>query len=96
MSGIPLRFESEEAAISSLLESGWIQNDKGQLYRKGHHLVMLGTLHKPTGKMLVDEEGFEYPETAPIPGYHVDILCPDTEAGCYTPIDVKTRLHTFS
>lgn len=33
----------------------------------------VGTIHKPTGKMLKDEEGNEYPAFAAIDGYHVNV-----------------------
>jgi hypothetical protein len=31
------------------------------------------TIHKPTGKMLKDEDGNEYPAFAAIDGYHVNV-----------------------
>ena len=34
---------------------------------------VVGTLHEPTGTMLTDEEGNEYPEMAPVDGWHVNI-----------------------
>lgn len=34
---------------------------------------VVGTLHEPTGTMLTDEEGNEYPEMAPMAGWHVNI-----------------------
>jgi hypothetical protein len=35
---------------------------------------ILGTIYKSTGVMLTDNDGHEYPETAPIAGYHVNTL----------------------
>lgn len=35
---------------------------------------ILGTIYNPTGVMLTDNEGYEYPETAPVAGYHVNTL----------------------
>jgi hypothetical protein len=35
---------------------------------------VIGTINKSTGVMLTDDEGFEYPETAPIEGFHVNTL----------------------
>lgn len=34
---------------------------------------VIGTIYEPTGMMLTDDEGNEYPEQAAIPGYHVNI-----------------------
>jgi len=36
-------------------------------------ISVVGTLHEPTGTMLTDEEGNEYPEMAPIDGWHINI-----------------------
>ena len=34
---------------------------------------VVGTLHEPTGNTLTDEEGNEYPETALVSGWHVNV-----------------------
>ena len=34
---------------------------------------VVGTLHEPTGTMLTDDEGNDYPETAPVDGWHVNV-----------------------
>ena len=34
---------------------------------------VVGVLHEPTGTMLTDDDGNEYPETAPVDGWHVNI-----------------------
>lgn len=34
---------------------------------------IVGVIYSPTGVMLTDEEGNEYPETAPLDGYHLNI-----------------------
>lgn len=34
---------------------------------------VVGTLHEPTGTMLTDEEGNEYPEMSAMTGWHVNI-----------------------
>jgi hypothetical protein len=33
----------------------------------------VGIIHKPTGNMLEDIDGNEYPELAPLEGYHVNL-----------------------
>jgi len=37
-------------------------------------LTIIGTIHTATGNTLIDSEGMEYPEMAPVPGYHVNTL----------------------
>jgi len=34
---------------------------------------LVGIIHEPTGNMLTDDEGNEYPETAPVDGWHVNV-----------------------
>ena len=36
-------------------------------------ISVVGTLHEPTGTMLTDEEGNEYPEMQAMTGWHVNI-----------------------
>ena len=36
-------------------------------------LDVIGTIYQPTGIMLTDDEGNEYPEVAPIDGFHANI-----------------------
>jgi hypothetical protein len=36
-------------------------------------ISVVGTLHEPTGTMLTDEEGNEYPEMQAMAGWHVNI-----------------------
>ena len=37
---------------------------------------IIGTIHKPTGTMLTNSDGDEYPEFAPIPGHHINSTQP--------------------
>ena len=34
---------------------------------------VVGVIHEPTGNTLSDDEGNEYPETAPVDGWHVNV-----------------------
>ena len=34
---------------------------------------VVGVLQEPTGTMLTDDEGNEYPETAPVDGWHINV-----------------------
>ena len=43
------------------------------MHSHNHSFDIVGLIHEPTGNMLTDEEGIEYPEMAPIPGWHVNL-----------------------
>ena len=38
-----------------------------------HAFDTIGLIHKATGNMLTDDEGMEYPEMAPVPGWHINL-----------------------
>ena len=42
-------------------------------YAPDYGIDVVGIIYKPTGNMLTDAEGFEYPETAPVDGWHINI-----------------------
>jgi hypothetical protein len=54
-----------------------VMEDDGDAYlvtgSADHAFDIIGLIHEPTGVMLNDAEGFEYPEMAPIPGWHVNL-----------------------
>ena len=43
------------------------------MHSHNHSFDIVGLIHEPTGNMLTDDEGIEYPEMAPIPGWHVNL-----------------------
>lgn len=50
-------------------------------------LDIIGTMHRETGTMLTDDDGFEYPETEALEGYHANlraILTSEQEAALPT------------
>ena len=53
------------------------QTPDGDPYLVAHShdyaIDVVGTIHEPTGTMLTDDEGNEYPEMAPIDGWHINI-----------------------
>jgi len=53
------------------------QTPEGEPYLVSHThdyaIDLVGTIYAPTGNTLTDAEGNEYPETAPIDGYHVNV-----------------------
>ena len=60
----------EETGESSLVEDG-----ESYLLTHSHEYAIdvVGTIQEPTGTMLTDDEGNEYPEMAPVDGWHVNI-----------------------
>ena len=43
------------------------------MHSHNHSFDIVGLIHEPTGTMLTDADGMEYPEMAPIPGWHVNL-----------------------
>ena len=43
------------------------------MHSHNHSIDIVGLIHEPTGNMLTDAEGIEYPEMAPVPGWHVNL-----------------------
>lgn len=68
-----LKFPDETTAKTVMAE---YVSDEGTWLTDSHthSLDPLGIIHQPTGVMLTDENGIEYPEMAPIPGWHVNFL----------------------
>jgi hypothetical protein len=58
-------------------EGNETQTPEGDAYLVTHShdyaIDVVGTLQEPTGTMLTDDEGNEYPEMAPMAGWHVNI-----------------------
>lgn len=82
-----LRATDEAAMMQALDDAGLIGADPetGEPVAGGDPRVirvkLLPNLTEPTGETLTDGEGFDYPEMAPVPGYHVNVLVhPDHEA----------------
>jgi len=42
-------------------------------YGAGYAVDVIGNIHEPTGVILTNEEGMEYPETAALDGWHLNI-----------------------
>lgn len=74
----PLYLRTEDqAAMQAALDEAGLNNPNPHIIR----LKPLPDLTEPTGETLVDGEGNEYPEMAPVPGYHVNVFVhPDHEA----------------
>jgi hypothetical protein len=76
-----LKFDSEAEARSVLYRvEGAVEADpeNGVEAQEGYEVAnyqfvdVIGTIYKPTGKMLKSDEG-EFPEMAPLDGYHVNV-----------------------
>ena len=61
----------KEGVVEADLENG-IEAQEGYEVSNFANIDHIGTIWKPTGKMLQTEEG-EVPEMAPLPGYHVNV-----------------------
>jgi hypothetical protein len=75
---IHLKFPDQATANAALIKSGvWLKftdEDKKVCYgdAPGYLTDVIGLIYKPTGKKLMNEEGFEYEEMADVGGWHVN------------------------
>lgn len=66
-----LRFISESAARAAFSEHLTEYNEWPE-YIGSAAVDVIGVIHRPTGVMLASAEG-EYPEMAPLPGFHINL-----------------------
>ena len=68
---------ADEATAATALQPFYHQPEEGDAYlvkhSKDHSIDIIGVIHEATGNMLTDDEGVEYPEMAPIDGWHVNL-----------------------
>ena len=68
---------ADKAAAATALQPFYRRPEEGDPYlvtrSADHAFDTVGLIHKATGVMLTDDEGMEYPEMAPIPGWHVNL-----------------------
>jgi hypothetical protein len=75
---IHLKFPDQSTATSLFVKSGvWLKftdEDKKVCYSDAPSYLtdVIGLIYKPTGKKLVNEEGFEYDEMVDVGGWHVN------------------------
>jgi hypothetical protein len=95
-----LSFESEAAAKAVLYriegaveadpENG-VEAQEGAEVANYRNIDTIGIIYKPTGEMLQGEDG-EYPEMAPIEGWHVNVRLVDGEdADALEPFVVQPK-----
>jgi hypothetical protein len=71
---IHLKFPNESTATNFLLSTGvWVRFNNHNIDAKGYLTDVIGPIYKPTGTMLTDEDGFEYPEMVDVGGWHVNM-----------------------
>jgi hypothetical protein len=79
-----------EGAVEADPENG-IEAVEGYEVANYANIDTIGIIYKPTGEMLQGEDG-EYPEMAPIEGFHVNIrLMPDEVADTLDPFVVYPK-----
>lgn len=59
--------ETEEEIVTNVGDPYFVQNSPD------YAIDLVGIIYKPTGNILTDAEGIEYPEMAPLDGYHINI-----------------------
>ena len=86
-----LKFSNEAEARAVLYrKEGVVEASEGVETNEGYdvpnfaNIDHIGTIYKPTGKMLQTEEG-EVPEMAAIPGYHVNVRVVNEDASALEP-----------
>lgn len=69
-----LKFADAEEAAEKL-EAAYDYEVTGSRYDspRNAEIDRVGIIYRPTGETLTDSEGNEYPEMAPLDGYHVNI-----------------------
>jgi hypothetical protein len=70
-----LKFDTEADAKAALFtEEVSVQGDVVETYQKPKYAAIdvIGTIYKPTGKMLTTDDG-EVPEMAPMDGWHINV-----------------------
>ncbi len=91
---IYLSFPSEQVANQLAKEAGYVvevpvldenhtqvaTQETLQAFTHDRSIDVLGVIYKPTGVMLKSEDGFEYPETKAVDGWHWNVQCEELPA----------------
>ena len=95
-----LRFESAEQAQSVLYTQvavAWDNTDpenpvatEFESRPNFQNIDIIGTIYEPTGEMLMGEDG-EYPEMAPIEGWHVNVRLAGEDPTSLEPYAVEVN-----
>lgn len=81
-----LKFASEEEAKEVLFDNDLLLEHTNDVvtYLSANPIASIdyvGIIFKPTGKILKDKEGLEYPEMQALDGYHVNLRLTDLPEG---------------
>lgn len=90
-----LRADSHEDLLEALAEAGYeLPDGRIQYDSREHCIIKRGTLYQPTGTMLTDSEGFEYPEMEAVPGYHADLYAAELPEALQ-PLQIESNTPQF-
>ena len=64
---------ANEDAMPTVLSAFYNEDGEFVQNTSDYAIDVIGTLHKPTGNTLTDEDGMEYPEMQAMTGWHVNI-----------------------
>lgn len=87
-----LKFKTEAAANAVL--STTVDGVTSSNY-PGHSIDVIGTIYKPTGKMLAGDES-SYPEMAPVEGWHVNVRGEEDDTLAQYHIEVLTPVRMWA
>lgn len=67
-----LKAETEQTLMAALDAAGLIVEGVVVRASQVHALDIVGVVYEPTGNTLTDDEGTEFPEMAPVAGFHAN------------------------
>jgi len=68
-----LKSDDYDSFFTVCEEAGLVHNGEILTGSHNHSLILLGTVHKETGRTLTDEDGNERPEKETQEGYHANL-----------------------
>ena len=67
----------DESSMYTILPDFYQNDEEGvpelKQYTNDYWLDVVGTIYDPTGITITSPDGMEYPEIAPVPGWHINI-----------------------
>ena len=69
-----LKTDNEAELWTSLQTADLAKQEEGEWVFTGTALDIIGTISKPTGQMLTDDDGNEYAEMETVPGFHANLI----------------------
>ena len=65
---------ADEAQARTVMSEYWSDEYGWRTASHEHSLYPMGIIDRPTGVMLTNADGLEYPEMKPIDGYHINFI----------------------